>query len=60
MFQNRVLRGIFGPKREGDLGRMHNEELRNVYASPNIVRVIKSWRMRRAGNVACMEDMRNA
>jgi hypothetical protein len=50
VFQNRVLRRIFGPKREevaGGWRRLHNEELHNLYTSPNIIRVIKSWRMRR-------------
>jgi hypothetical protein len=49
MFENRVLRRIFGPKREevaGSWRRLHNEELRNVYASPDIIRAIKSRRMR--------------
>jgi len=40
--------------------RLHNEELRNLYSSPDVIRVIKSRRMRRAGHVAHMEDMRNA
>jgi hypothetical protein len=47
--ENRVLRRIFGPKREEVVGgwrRLHNEELHNLYASPNIIRVIKSRRMR--------------
>jgi hypothetical protein len=39
--------------------RLHNEELHNLYASPNIIRVIKSRRMRWAGNVACVGEMRN-
>jgi hypothetical protein len=46
VFGNRVLRRIFGPKRvkvAGDWRRLHNEELHNVYASPNVIRVIKSW-----------------
>jgi hypothetical protein len=45
MFENRVLRGIFGPKRDGVTGewrRLHNEELNDLYSSPNILRVIKS------------------
>jgi hypothetical protein len=57
-----VLR-ISGPKREevrGGWRRLHNEELHNVYASLNIVRVIKSKRMRWTGHVACIGDMRNA
>jgi hypothetical protein len=59
VFENRVLRRIFGPKREevaGGWGRLHNEELHNLYASPNIIRVIKSRRMRWAGYVAWMRD----
>jgi hypothetical protein len=47
--ENRVLRRILGPQREevaGDWRRFHNEELRNSYASPNVIRVIKSRRMR--------------
>jgi hypothetical protein len=43
-----------------DWRRMHNEELHNLHASPNIVRVIKSWKIRRAGQVACMAEMKNA
>ena len=55
MFENKVLRRIFGPRRDevtGEWGRMYNEELNNLYSSPNIVRVIKSRRMRWAGHVA--------
>jgi len=44
----------------GDWGRLHNEELHNLCASPDFIRVIKSWRMRWAGRVACMGEMRNA
>jgi hypothetical protein len=53
VFENRVLRRIFGPKREvGQSWRkLHNDELRSLYSSPNIVRVIKSRRMRWAGHV---------
>jgi hypothetical protein len=61
MFENGALRRIYGPKREevaGGWTRLHNEELRNFYASPNIIRVIKS-RIRWVGNVACVEEMRN-
>jgi hypothetical protein len=61
--ENRVLRRIFGPKEEevvGDWRRLHNEALHNLYTSPNTVRVIKSKRMRCVGQVACMEEMKNA
>jgi len=53
----------FGLKREEmvvGLRRMHNEELHNLYASPNINKMIKSRRIKWAGNVACMGGMRNA
>jgi hypothetical protein len=55
-FENRVLRRIFGPKREedGSWRKLHNDELHDLYFSPNIVRVIKLRRMRWAGHVACM------
>ena len=58
---NRVLRRIFRPKRDGVTGewrKLHNEELNDLYSSPNIVRVIKSRRMRWAGHVARMEEGR--
>ena len=61
VFENRVLRRIFGPKRDGVTGewrKLHNEELNDLYSSPNIVRVIKSRRMRWAGHVARMEERR--
>jgi hypothetical protein len=59
-FENRVLRRIFGPRREevaGSWRRLHNEELRNLYASPNIIRVIKPRRMTLTGHVARMGEM---
>jgi hypothetical protein len=54
VFENRVLRRIFGSRREedGSWRKLHNDKLHSVYSSPNIVRVIKSRRMRWAGHVA--------
>jgi hypothetical protein len=63
VFVNRVLRRTFRLKREevaGGWRRLHNEELRNLYASPNIVRVVRSRRMRSAGHVAIMWETINA
>jgi hypothetical protein len=60
VFENRVLRRIFGPKREevaGDWKRLHNEELHDLYASPNIIRVIKSRNLRWVWHVAYMTEM---
>jgi hypothetical protein len=55
VFENRVLRRIFGSKRDGVMGgwrKLHNEELHNLYSSPRTSRMIKSRRMRWAGHVA--------
>jgi hypothetical protein len=63
MFENRVLRRIFGSKREevaGDWRRLRNEELHNFYALPNITVVIKSRRVIWTGHVAHMGEMRSA
>jgi len=63
VFENMVLRRIFGPRSEevtGELRRMHNEELNDLYSSPKIVWVIKSGRMRWAGHVARMGEERGA
>jgi hypothetical protein len=63
MFENRVLRRLFGPKRDEVIGgwrKLHYEELHGLYSSPSITRVIKARRMRRAGHVARMEEVRGA
>jgi hypothetical protein len=62
VFENRVLRRIFGPKRGGVTGgwrKLHNEELHDLYSSPSIIRIIKLRRMRWAGHVARMGEKRN-
>jgi hypothetical protein len=59
--ENRLLRRIFGPKRDevsGGFRKLHNEELHGLYSSPGIVRVIKARRMRWAGHVARMGKVR--
>jgi hypothetical protein len=62
VFENRVLRGIFGTKRDevtGEWRKLHRRELHNLYSSPDIIRQIKSRRMRWTGHVACMGEGRN-
>jgi hypothetical protein len=62
VFQNRVLRRIFGPKGEEvteGSRKLHNEELQNLYSSPSIIRMITSGRMRWAGHVAQRRDTMN-
>ena len=59
MFENRVLRRVFGPKRDEvtrEWRKLHIEELRDLYSLPNIVRVVKSRRMRWEGHVARMGE----
>jgi hypothetical protein len=63
VFENRVLRRIFGPKRNevtGGWRKMHDEELHGLYSSPSIVKVIKARKMRWAGYVARMGEVRGA
>jgi hypothetical protein len=61
VFENRVLRRIFGPTRDevtGEWRKLHNEELHNLYSSPDIIRQVKLRRMRWAGHVARMGEER--
>ncbi|KAJ4444148.1 hypothetical protein ANN_05937 [Periplaneta americana] len=63
VFENKVLRKIFGAKRDevtGEWRKLHNTELHALYSSPDIIRNIKSRRLRWAGHVACMGESRNA
>jgi hypothetical protein len=60
VFENRVQRRTFGPKRDEVTGELHNEELRDLYSSLSIIRIIKSRRMKWAGHVARMGEKRNA
>jgi hypothetical protein len=63
VFGRRVARRIFGPKREkmrGNWRNLRNEELYNLYSSPNVVRMIESMRLRRTGHVVRMGETRNA
>jgi hypothetical protein len=63
VFENRVPRRIYGPKRDevtGDWRKVHNEELHNLYSSPNVIRMIKSRSVRLAGYLARVGETRNA
>jgi hypothetical protein len=63
VFENRLLRRLLGPKRDevtGDWRKLHNAELHNLYSSPNIIRMIKSRKMRWAGHDTRMKEKSNA
>jgi hypothetical protein len=63
VFENRVPRRIFGPKRDevtAEWRKLHNEEFHDLYSSPSIIRIIKSRRMRWAGHIARKGEKRNA
>jgi hypothetical protein len=62
VFENRVLRRIFGPKRDevtGEWRKLHSGELHNLYSSPDIIRQVKSRRVRWVGHMACMGEGRS-
>jgi hypothetical protein len=62
VFENRVLRRIFGPMKDevtGGSRKLHNDELHDLYSSPSIIRIIKSRRIRWVGHVARMGEKRN-
>jgi hypothetical protein len=63
VFENRVLRRIFGPTKDGVMGgwrKLHNEELHNLYTSPSIIIIIKSGMMRWVGHVARMGEKKRS
>jgi hypothetical protein len=63
VFENRVLRRIFGPKKDevmGEWRKLHNEELRDLYSLPSIIRIFNSRRMKWPGHAARIEEKRNA
>ena len=63
MFENKVVRKIFGAKKDeitGEWRKLHNAELHALYSSPNVIRCLKSRRLRWAGHLAHMEQFKNA
>jgi hypothetical protein len=63
MFENRMLRRIFGSRTDrvmGEWTKLHNEELNDLYFSPNIIHLIKARRMKWAGHIACMGERKGA
>jgi hypothetical protein len=62
VFEKRVLRRIFGPRRDEVIGgwrKLHNEDLHNLYSLPSIIKMVKSWKIRRDGHVEQMRKKRN-